>query len=168
MTIQELYERNCNTPSDINEHLPILKTYYDKCNHITEFGVRGAVSLSAALASNASNVVAYDISPVAVPESEKLTFIHASSLEVEIEPTDFLFIDSLHTYGQLSQELQIHAYNVKKWIAMHDTVSFGEHGEDGQPGLKYAVDDFLSANQQWTIDMIRGNNNGLTILRRKA
>lgn len=167
MTIQQLYEQNCSTPSDINEHLPLLKSYYDKCNHITEFGVRGAVSLSAALASNATKVVAYDIYPVSVPASEKLTFICASSLEVEIEPTDFLFIDSLHTYDQLIQELLLHESKVLKYIGMHDTVSFGEHGEDGQKGLKYAVEDFLTSNENWVIETIYENNNGLTILRRK-
>jgi hypothetical protein len=167
MTIEELYNKNCETVSDINEHVPVLKSYYDKCEHVTEFGVRGAVSLSAALYSNAKKVVAYDIYPVAVPESDKLTFICKSSLEIEIEPTDFLFIDSLHTYDQLFSELTIHANNVNKWIGMHDTVSFGQNGEDGQKGLAFAIQDFLASNNQWEIDIAKENNNGLTILKRK-
>lgn len=113
MTIEELYNKNCITPSDINEHLPKLKEYYDKCDHVTEMGVRGCVSLSAALHSKAKKVVAIDILQVWVPESDKLQFIHGSTLEVAIEPTDFLFIDTYHTYSQLAQELELHHNNVK-------------------------------------------------------
>jgi len=131
MNIQELYEYNCITPSDINEHLPVLKEYYDKCEHVTEIGVRGAISLSAALASNAKKIVAIDIMNVAVPESDKLTFICASSLEIEIESTDALMIDSYHTYSQLKAELNMHSKNVRKWILMHDLQIFGLNGKDG-------------------------------------
>jgi len=166
MNLEELYKKNCETPSDINEHLPVLKEYYDQCEHVTEIGVRGGVSLSAALVSNAKKVVAYDISPVEVPESDKLTFICASSLEVEIEPTDFLFIDSLHTCDQLKRELGLHAINVRKWIGMHDLETFGLNGEDGGLGLKYAVDEFLEGNTHWGIVYFSRDNNGLMILER--
>lgn len=38
--LMEIYNRLCNTPSDINKLLPILKLYASKCDHITEMGVR--------------------------------------------------------------------------------------------------------------------------------
>ncbi len=166
MNIEEIYKYNCETPSDISEHLPVLKEYYDQCEHVTEIGVRGGISLSAALVSNAKKVVAYDISPVSVPESDKLTFICASSLEVEIEPTDFLFIDSKHTYSQLKQELNLHAKNVRKWIGMHDTNFWGTNGENGERGLNFAINEFLTDNMSWEVELVLQNNNGLTVLKR--
>ena len=166
MNINELYEQYCILPSDINEHLPTPKFYYDKCDTVTEFGVRGGVSLVAALASNAKQVFAYDINPVQLPKSNKLIFICASSLLVDIEPTDFLFIDSLHTYNQLFQELIMHSNKVNKWIGLHDTVMFGETGEDQNKGLNYAIKDFLTIHTEWSIELINTNNNGLTILKK--
>jgi hypothetical protein len=166
MNITTLYEQHCAIPSDINEHLPTLKSYYDKCYTVTEFGVRGGVSLTAALASNAQKVFAYDINPVTVPKSDKLIFTCASSLVVDIEPTDFLFIDSLHTYDQLFQELCMHSNNVNKWIGMHDTIMFGEIGEDQNKGLNYAIQDFLTTHTEWSVELIKTNNNGLTILKK--
>jgi hypothetical protein len=44
MEIINKYENQVNRPSDINEHLPVLKSYSEKCNHITECGVRAVVS----------------------------------------------------------------------------------------------------------------------------
>jgi hypothetical protein len=38
------YSQLCNTPSDINEHLPCLKEYASKCESVFETGVRGCVS----------------------------------------------------------------------------------------------------------------------------
>jgi hypothetical protein len=38
------YNLNCNTKSDINEHLPKLYEYATKCESIIELGVRGCIS----------------------------------------------------------------------------------------------------------------------------
>lgn len=167
MTIQEQYEEFCKTPSDINEHLPALRKYYDECNHVTEIGVRGCVSLHAALSSNAKKVVAIDILNVAVPESDKLQFICANDLEIEIEPTDFLFIDTWHIYDQLKKELELHAVKVKRWIGMHDVYTFGINGEGGGVGLLPAINEFLANNKDWVIVYHTNSNNGLMIIERK-
>jgi cephalosporin hydroxylase len=170
--IVDLYIVNRDTPSDINQHLPKLRDYYDRCDHVTEIGVRGCVSLSAALVSNAKKVVAIDILNVAVPFAEKLTFICGDSLKVEIEPTDFLFIDSLHTYDQLLAELTRHGSKARKYIGFHDTFIFGFNGEDGsKPGLNQAIDEFRMQQTRdhdtgWAVDYKTDNNNGLTILKR--
>jgi len=170
MTQQELenrYKIFCDTPSDINEHLPKLRDYADKCEHITEMGVRGCVSLSAFLVSNAKKVVAIDILKVWTPEVDKLTFICADDLQIEIEPTDFLFIDTLHNYKHCIQELNLHAKNVKKYIGFHDTFIFGTNGDDGGKGLLQAITEFLEQNKDWQMEYHTNNNNGLSIIARK-
>lgn len=167
MTKEEIelkYQELCSTPSDINEHLPKLREYAEICNHVTELGVRGCVSLYAFLASNASKVVAVDILNVAVPHVEKLEFICENDIEIEIEETDFLFIDTLHNYVHCIQELELHQSKVKKYIGFHDTEIFGEHGDDSQKGLNYAISEFISNHSEWKEVYRTKRNNGLTIL----
>lgn len=166
--IELKYQEFCRTPSDINYHLPKLREYADKCETVTEFGVRGCVSTFAFLASNCNKLTSYDIFDVAVPTVDKFTFICADDLKIEIEETDFLFIDSLHTYAQLKQELALHGNRANKFIGFHDTFIFGQNSEDGTtPGLIQAINEFMESNQDWTIDYRTDKNNGLTILVRK-
>lgn len=167
MTIEETYRQLCHTMSDINKHLPTLRKYADECDHVTEIGVRGCVSLYAFLSSNASKVVAIDIHNVDTPAVEKLQFICADDLTIEIEPTDLLFIDSKHTYEQLKQELSLHSKNVSKYIAMHDTFTFGRNSDDGTVlGLMDALEEFLESDKSWQICYSTEINNGLTIIKR--
>lgn len=164
--IEARYQELCREPSDINLHLPVLRQYADQCEHVTEFGTRACVSLHAFLASKAKTVVAYDIANVAVPASKKLTFINADVLTVEIEPTDLLHIDTKHTSQQFMSELVLHAEKVGKWIAAHDWFTFGEHGEDGKPGLRPALIWFLQQYPHWRICYQTDANNGLVIIER--
>lgn len=167
MTQEDLeikYQELCKTPSDINEHLPILREYADKCEHITEMGVRGCVSLHAFLVSKAKKVVAIDISATGVPDVDKLTFIVGDDLKIEIEPTDLLLIDTMHNYVQLKQELALHAGKVSKYIFFHDTGYFGINGDDGGKGLLPAINEFLETHKEWKIVYQTDKNNGLTII----
>ena len=164
MSLEEMYSINCVTPSDINEHLPVLKEYADKCNHVTEMGVRGCVSLTAFLVSNAVEVVAIDILDVWTPYCEKLQFICADTLEIEIDNTDFLFIDTFHTYEQLQKELELHANKVNKYIGFHDIFMFGKNGETGGKGLMQAIKEFLNNNPEWSMCYHTQRNNGLMII----
>lgn len=186
MTIQEHYNRECATPSDIFYHLPKLKEYASQCDHITEMGVRGVVSTWAFLMGRPKKLVCYDIGKYPrVDEAELLAidadiefeFHEKSVLEVEIEETDFLFIDTFHTATQLEKELALHAGKVKKFIGFHDTTTFWEKGEpayestggkglDCGRGLKYALEPFLKNNPEWVVDYKTNENNGLTIIKR--
>lgn len=170
MTPQEIenkYQELCVTPSDINEHLDILRHFADKCNHITELGVRGCVSLFAFLSSSAEKIVAIDILDVWTPDIDKLLFVCADDLQISIEPTDLLLIDTAHNYNQCIQELNLHAKNVAKMILFHDTNIFGRHGDDGGKGLLYAIEEFLQNNLEWEQFYHTDKNNGLTGIRRK-
>jgi hypothetical protein len=91
-------------------------------------------------------------------------FILGNSCNVEIEKTDLLFIDTYHSGNQLWEELTRHHRSVQRWIVIHDTVVFGETGENGEPGLMFAVRRFLAEFPEWSIVAEYPNNNGLTIL----
>lgn len=190
--INEKYHQNCNINSDINEHLPTLFRYANECEHITEMGVRWVSSTWPFLLSNPKKMISYDIvMNEAINEVIKLsneyninyTFIESDVLTIDIEPTELLFVDTLHTYNQLYNELLKHSDKVSKYIILHDTISFGDrdetiyqHASDivkniktEKVGLSLAIEDFLSDDKgkNWEIKEIFTNNNGLTILKRK-
>ena len=187
------YEKICNISSDINEHLPTLKRYASECKTVTEMGVRFACSTWAFLEARPEKITCYDIDYAPFKPSAnllnkmcdnygiKFEFILGDTLKVEIDNTDLLFIDTLHTYNQLIGELTLHSKNVNKWIILHDTTLFGDgdeyiynHASDliknkqkDKFGLRSAVNDFLSNNKNWEVKEVYTNCNGLTVLERK-
>jgi hypothetical protein len=172
MTLDEVYYNKCRIESDINEHLPVLREYGEKVNHITEMGVRDIVSTYAFLAARPKQMVSYDIMPIDTNHIHSLApyteynFILGDTRQVMIEPTELLFIDTLHTYEQLKTELSLHAHKTSKFIIFHDTEIFGVRGQDGSEGLLKAIDEFLEINPVWTTHLHLKNNNGLTILKK--
>lgn len=179
LTIDGLYHLKLNQSSDINEHLPTLKHYTEQCSHVTEFGVRWVVSTYAFMMGKPKILRSYDLEPIENYgiDSDYLKFLAAhneidfefsvgNTLTLDIEQTDLLFIDTLHTYGQLKLELELHNSKVNKFIVLHDTETFGMIGENGEVGLWPAVEEFLNTNIEWTLEKRYTNNNGLTILKR--
>jgi len=183
--IEVEYQNAKNTPSDINEHIEVLYAYAKRCKHITEMGVRTVVSTWAFLKADPDKYFGIDMfehpnmNTAKIAGGDKVEFTIVDVLEWEIDPTDFLFIDTFHTATQLEKELAKHADKAKKYIGFHDTFTFWEKGEqpyegmggkgvDCGRGLKYALEPFLKANPHWTIAYKTDRNNGLTIIQRKA
>lgn len=171
-SLEERYNVLVSTPSDINQHLPKLRELALECDHVVEFGTRRGVSSVAILAAQPKSFVTYDIRDHGiVADLERIsgdcefTFVKADTREVSITPTDMLFIDTLHQGEQLSVELQ-QAKLVRKYIVMHDTVTFGRTGEGGGTGLQTAIDEFLAVNPEWQVNYVSEENNGLTVLKR--
>jgi len=184
--LEKIFTTLCKTPSDINEHLPTLRKYSEKCEHITEFGTRYVVSTWALLSGLPKKLICYDLCTNLNMEivnkninsvrkkSEELgiffDFIIGDVLEQNIEETDLLFIDTYHEYNQLKSELNMHSKKVKKYLIFHDTTTFGTFGETFKSlntiGIMPAINEFLSENKEWVLIEKFENNNGLTILKR--
>lgn len=139
--LQDIYESNCRSHTDIYEHLPTLRRYADMCNHVTEFGVEYGRSTSAFLSSKAEKVFSYDIIVFGVvrelQEICKLENTHwefriGDSRKVDIEPTDLLFIDTHHYYQHLKDELVRNGHRVRKYIIMHDTQAYKYRSTEGR------------------------------------
>jgi cephalosporin hydroxylase len=172
------YQQACNSPGDIHEHLPVMKALADTCHSVTEFGVRWGVSTRAWLASKASKFRLYDIQEDSTVQNLvglckqhniDVEYTIADVLTLDIEPTDLLFIDTSHTYNQLSQELRRHHVRVKKYIVMHDTEHNGTIDEFGnKPALTGALLQFLSEHPEWQVRAHYTNNNGLTVIERRT
>ena len=185
------FQQLCNIDSDINLHLNTLRYYASQSKTIIEMGVRWIVSTWAFLEGRPKKLTSYDIvnpkewkrgdllSPVEEYAKENnidFKFILQDVLTVKLPKTDLLFIDTLHVYEQLIQELNMHSSQVNKWIILHDTETFGEKGENSvysirekkeYLGLKYAVNEFLQNNADtWRLHEHYTFCNGLTILKR--
>lgn len=189
-TIKEHFIEKCNILGDVNEHLPILKKYAEKCDHITEMGIRYAVSAWAFLAGRPEKFIGYDINyePVIdeikrLCENENIEFQYKNE-EVSIaiiEQTDLLFIDTWHVYEQTKRELEQHYNKVNKYIILHDTETYKYKNEKDFPhwnppliktikspeGIWPAVEEFLQIHSEWVIKEHFSNNNGLTIMERQ-
>ena len=143
-TLQTNYDWCCQFGGDMKEHMPTLKRYAEQVKHITEFGVRDVISTWAFLLTRPETLISYDINDnsyithcknVSASEGQPWSFIIGDTLELTIEPTDLLFIDTLHTYDQLTQELTRHADKVRKYIILHNTTTF-EHVSQFVEGSK--------------------------------
>ena len=168
--IEENYQQLCEKESDINEHLPILRKYAMLSSSVVELGVRCMVSTWALLAGHPDYMVSIDIvhpskhggnveltKQMADNEGTIWKFDQKSSLSIELDRHDLLFIDTIHSYEQLSQELKLHSPHTTKYIIMHDTVL---------PEMQRAIDEFLLGNNDWKVKEVFTNNSGLTVLQR--
>lgn len=170
--------------ADICEHMDLLRQLASECDHVTELGTRWANGSTVAfLAAQPKTFIAWDIDPYSIISQQVANLLAmkgktnfqprvGSTLEITLEPTDLLFIDTLHTARQLKAELERHVSplenRVRKYIVFHDTVTFGEVGEDGStPGLRAAIRWFQKeqAFPLWQLIEDRKNNNGLAVIK---
>ena len=173
-SLLERFRDACATKSDINEHLGTLYGLARQCEYVAEFGVRFGVSTVALLAAQPASLVCYDIGPCPVIETlqtmrgrTRLTFFQKDSRDVGDFVTDLLHIDTIHAYSCLSVELRLHAPKVRRFIAMHDTWTFGTIGDDGGAGMGKAIDELITGGK-WRMLMNFPHCNGMTVLQRIA
>lgn len=192
LEIESVYNELVCIPSDINEHLPVLKKCAEESETITEFGVRGVVSTVALITGKPKKMLSVDlfhpsrwgrgaeldqIVNYAIQNNIDYKFLENDTRTIEIDNTDLLFIDTLHTYEQLKVELKKHGNKAQKFLIFHDTTLYAyvdEHNSytneiivGDKKGLWPAIEEFLFENPHWSILQRYNNNNGLTILQRK-
>ena len=186
--IEKQYQTEKNTRSDINEHLHDLYTLACDCTHVTEMGSRFGASTKAFLKAPVS-LRAYDLEihpplmelfKIARKAGKDVEYLKGNTLEILIEPTDMIFIDTWHSQEQLRSELKLHGNAARKYLAFHDTHTYGVRDEQKdwaanpnrkampEQGLLPAIIDFIIANPQWRFKMHKSNNNGLTVLERRG
>lgn len=183
--VDEKYYYFCNVKSDINEHLPTLKKYSEECESILELGVRWVVASWAFLMGKPKKFYCMDIvEPLSYGVDINILKLGAEEKNIEfnfilgndLNPLiynnlpnfDLIFIDTDHTYEQVSNELNIYHKLANKYIILHDTISFRYGGFNGDSkGIWLAITEFLNINSDWELWESYSNNNGLTILKRK-
>lgn len=144
MSLEALYEAAALSPSDINEHIPVLASYASRCATVLELGVRSCVSSWGFLRGLKDNdqshklLLAVDldrhpnvdhVARVASENGIHYAFTQGNDLSLETDPVDLTFIDTWHVYGQLRRELAKFAPLTRKYIIMHDTEVDAQLGE---------------------------------------
>lgn len=180
MNFHDEYINYCNTPSDINEHLPVLFDLGCKVESIVEFGVgygRSTRAFLAAIEKTKGSLDSFEMKLlIGVQElfdAAKTQGLNAelhlgNLLECELPPMDLLLVDSHHTYGQVNAELTKFGGLVQKYILFHDTELYGLSGQDpGSVGIWPAINEFLDAHPEWKIIEQRYNNNGLLVVEKQ-
>ena len=99
----------------------------------------------------------------------------ANVLNIDIEQTDLLFIDTWHSSSHLTHELAMHGNKANKYLVFHDTQTYGCRDEKDDwmlyrpmpnEGLIGPIVNFVINNPEWKFKEFRTNNNGLTVLER--
>ena len=161
--LEDQYQRCCwgrdaETSLKMRPYLPTLKLRASKVRHATEFGFNMGFSATAILAGlprggilNSYDIRAhpmgYGLLRWANDEGKDFHFHHRSSLDIEIVPTEMLFIDSLHTADQLGMELLKHKHQVVRYLVLHDTAVHWEEGENGGRGLRGPIEHLMSSGE---------------------
>lgn len=166
--LQAEYDLAATTPSDIVDHIPLLRALASECRHVTEMGVRTGVSTRALLVEECIlrcydielDMTVHNLFEVAQRLKKDVRYILGNTLAVNIEETDMLFIDTDHTYKQLSMELNLHGRKVRKFLVFHDT------GEPYGGALLPAIMEFLAARSDWRVRFHTPNCHGFTVLER--
>jgi hypothetical protein len=147
------------------------KKYAGQVDTIVEFGVYTGLSTCAWLSGRPKKLRSYDITDSYLTVLDELKncanqhnidfeFSIANSLEIDIEPCDLLFIDTVHTKLHTLAELNRHANRAQKYIVLHDPTDW--------PGVFEAAIDFLHYNQNWHIIEHCNKGSGLLVLERYA
>jgi len=180
MDLEQKYQHALNNFSDMQEYLPHLRRFASECKHITEFGIRTAVSTTALLAAQPDVLVAYDIG-LQLNYLQDLERVKGRTnfqywqgdtrdIDIDIDVTEMLFIDTLHTYAQLKIELQRHKGKVRKYLAFHDTTAFRFIDEVPTPtekkGLWAAIEEEMDS-ASWEMCFELPSGFGMTIFKWK-
>lgn len=182
--LEKAYEYHATDPG--NQALPLLRDLAKKCSSATEIGAQPIVStwgiLQGLSESEQNNLKYIGIDPqlpppsclnsvkqIATDNGIDFTFWRANYLEIEIEPTDLLVIESWLTYNLLKSEFEHFASNVKKYI-----VILGRYESAPLPYKKTKngeapfIGEFLKRHPEWRIDQEYSLSDGMTVFERKV
>jgi hypothetical protein len=175
------YEKAAKKPSDINEHVPVLRRLASECEHVTEMGTRHGTSSVAFLAAQPAKFVTIDKQCQTcavnflqqIKGATELALVQDDSLKVEIEETDLLFIDTFHSAAQVFAELTKHSAKVRKYITLHDTEApygYADEGGTNGGGIRAGIARWQETpdGQKWRVIEDHKNNHGLMVLGRPA
>lgn len=179
-SVSEVLDRAVAIKRDLNEHLLTLRDYARDADRYCEVSNR-IESAVAAIASGCKRLELHntelnrglnEVVNMATGEDKEtddpalfIEFDSRPSVAVDgIKDCDVLFIDSVHTYQMLIDELRKYAGSVSRYIIMHDTQVHGKTGEDGGPGLLPALREFMREFPEWSVINHTNTQHGLTVI----
>lgn len=194
-TLDTIYDWCRSVKRDLDEHLPKIRELASQCRHVTAIVKRREWDV-AVLAARPETYVSHsaenDTLIKTLHEAVRLdqniesaiestggqsrppthTYTtHASNLDdlsgVEIEDTDMLILDTIHSADRVQLELERHAPRVRHWVLVRGTGAFGLKAESGGgPGLEQGIGTFIAAHKEWRRVWFTANQYGMTLLSR--
>lgn len=190
-SIESIYEKHCLANTAISPHLPRLRDLAANALGCVEFGVKRGAS-SSALLMGCDRVTSYDV--VETREARELEAIAGEQWSYRIEDArkavvpdaELFFLDSLHTFEQVRDELAAHGHKAGRWLVFHDTATFAVVGADGETGrqkwtyvpgkgsvpldclgIRFAIDNYMIKHPEWRIAAHYPDSHGLLVLERR-
>ncbi len=171
-TVEELLSPG-NLRGDFRDHVPTLRELADRCPVVAEISIWDDKPTTHALvASTAKTIYSF-------ASSEKRTWAFVRGLagdrlitavaipEKLPEPVDLLIIDTSHTAQVVDLLAARYAPQVRRYLVIHCTVTFGEIGDDkSSPGVMPGVRKFLKEHPEWTAIRHDKTAHGLIVLSR--
>lgn len=173
-SLQEIYDELKANERDLNLHMDRLCELATGLDHVTEIANRREPTVAFLKAapkkfvSYNSERDSYTASALALIKNSDEWFEGSDEDNTqkipEIEETDLLFIDSEHTYARLREELNKYYLSCRRYIVVHDTDIYGATGQDSNPGLLFALQEFCRLHPEWSVIEHTSLQYGLTIL----
>jgi hypothetical protein len=185
MDFEKIYQEIIKADGDFAGHMETIFELLKDCKHVTEFGVGLGQSTKCFLRQEGLELHSYEIDPhpdmvqffIDAKKAGRNCTLHiGDTKKVDIEETDFLLVDSYHSYDQVKAELEKHGSKVRKYIAFHDTEKYGWIGQGYDPqydiieiGIVPAIDEFVKESESiWDVIHHTEECNGLTILKKNT
>lgn len=171
-TLQEIHDWAKQQPRDLDKHLDKIRELAAGAAHVTEIAKRRESTVALA-GAKPKHLVSYNSeSDPLLDRLAKLCPVYVRNPAdpnglPDIDPTDVLWIDDVHTADRLAAQLAKYAPLVKRRILIRGTGAFGERAEgSNQPGLLVALRRFLRDNPEWSVIYHTTDQYGLTAISR--
>lgn len=154
----------------------ILIEYANKeeINHVVECGVFQGASTAAFMNANIQRLDSYDIDlslvhrPLfnRIKENIEWSIERKNSLKDLVPECDFLFLDTMHTYEHVIQEINFQGGQARKYIAVHDT-NYPPPRKNPKKLVRDAVEEYAAENNlEIAVDF--RDHTGIMILSRSS
>jgi len=153
---------------DMYRRIDFIQQTFTGVETITEFGPFQGCSTAAWLSLRPKKFVTVDqgvsldvdlYKKAAEEINVDFLFIQSSDLEIDIEPCELLFIDTMHTEEHTYQELILHADKVSRYLVFHDVT---------QPrfGTLAGINLWWKDHPEWKLQYQDFNDCGFMILKK--
>lgn len=174
-TVAKWYENETKRVSDFREHLATVRDLAAKCKSVAELSAWNKPFSCAVAHGLPADGTFTSVCRAPKPEWKLIGKHMGDRFVAKIadpdaagalaNPVDMLFIDTQHTAQHLQAALDRYAPLVQKYIVVHCTVTYGEHGDkDRTQGVLHALRHFCDRNRQWSVLYKTQDAHGLIVL----
>jgi len=153
---------------DMYKRMDFIQEKFKGIQSITEFGPYQGCSTSAWLMLKPKKFTTVDqgivldlerFQKAAKEINVEFNFILGNDLEVDIEPCELLFIDTVHSKEHTYNELKTHAHKISKYLVFHDV-------NPERFGTLEGINQWRLENTDWETDYVDYEDCGFMVLKK--